>query len=39
MLAGGVSANDNLREKLLLQTENNFKIIHPLKKIYSMDNA
>lgn len=39
MLAGGVSANDNLREKLLLQTENNFKIIHPIKKIYSMDNA
>lgn len=39
MLAGWVSANDNLREKLLLQAGNDFKIIHPLKKIYSMDNA
>lgn len=39
MLAGGVSANDNLREKLLLQAGNDFKIIYPIKKIYSMDNA
>ncbi|MFA5917214.1 MAG: tRNA (adenosine(37)-N6)-threonylcarbamoyltransferase complex transferase subunit TsaD [Candidatus Gracilibacteria bacterium] len=40
MLAGGVSANDRLKEyieKLIIGK--NIKFIYPIKKVYSMDNA
>ncbi|MBW7954753.1 tRNA (adenosine(37)-N6)-threonylcarbamoyltransferase complex transferase subunit TsaD [Candidatus Gracilibacteria bacterium] len=40
MLSGGVSANDNLKEKIKkISQEKNLNFIHPIKNIYSMDNA
>lgn len=40
MLAGGVSANDDLNEKILKMAEKEgFNFISPVKKIYSTDNA
>ncbi len=40
MLAGWVSANDNLRENIsVLALKENMEFIYPIKKLYSMDNA
>ncbi len=40
MLAGGVSANDNLKEKIKKRSiEKDLNFIHPIKNLYSMDNA
>jgi N6-L-threonylcarbamoyladenine synthase len=40
MLAGGVSANDDLKEKIqTLSLQRGFRFLSPIKKIYSMDNA
>ncbi|MDD5213516.1 MAG: tRNA (adenosine(37)-N6)-threonylcarbamoyltransferase complex transferase subunit TsaD [Candidatus Gracilibacteria bacterium] len=40
MLAGGVSANDDLNEKILKMAEKEgFNFISPVKKLYSTDNA
>lgn len=40
MLSWGVSANDNLKEKIKkISQEKNLNFIHPIKNIYSMDNA
>ncbi|MDD5770342.1 MAG: tRNA (adenosine(37)-N6)-threonylcarbamoyltransferase complex transferase subunit TsaD [Candidatus Gracilibacteria bacterium] len=40
MLAGGVSANDDLKSKIkTLSNKNNLNFIFPIKYLYSMDNA
>ena len=39
MLAGGVSANDDLREKITEKKEDALQFLFPIKKVYSMDNA
>jgi tRNA A37 threonylcarbamoyltransferase TsaD len=40
MLAGGVSANEDLKNKIkILALENNLEFIHPIKNLYCMDNA
>ena len=40
MLAWGVSANNDLKEKIKeLAKKNNLEFIHPIKNIYCMDNA
>lgn len=39
MLAWGVSANDNLKEKIEKLKDNNVVFLSPIKKLYSMDNA
>jgi N6-L-threonylcarbamoyladenine synthase len=40
MLAGWVSANDDLKSKIqILATEKNLKFIYPKKNLYCMDNA
>lgn len=39
MLAGWVSANDDLREKVIEKKGDNLEFLFPSKKIYSMDNA
>lgn len=40
MLAGWVSANDDLKEKIsFLANKNNINFIHPIKNLYCMDNA
>lgn len=40
MLAGWVSANDDLKNKIkLLAEKNNLEFIHPVKSLYCMDNA
>ena len=40
MLAGGVSANDNLNTRILRETEKiGLRFFAPIKKLYCMDNA
>lgn len=40
MLAGGVSANDDLNQKILVESEKNeYRFFSPAKKLYCMDNA
>ncbi len=40
LLAGGVSANDDLNNKISLESEKNWlKFFAPIKKLYCMDNA
>ncbi len=40
LLAGGVSANDNLKNIIKdFAIKNNYNFLYPIKKIYSMDNA
>lgn len=40
LLAGGVSANDDLREKITLQADKEgVPFFYPTKKLYCMDNA
>lgn len=40
MLAGGVSANEDLKNKIkILAEKHNLEFIHPIKNLYCMDNA